>query len=75
MEDLVSSEKKAFKVEWRKRVVNPRDPLRHAHVIGVLGHELELEEGARSFAHKAVSLASNAAIGRNACQGRTAIGY
>src|SRR5215469_15408986 len=54
-------------------MVNARDPLRHAHVIGVFGLELKLEESARGFAHKLDPLAANAAIRRNAGQIQAAI--
>src|SRR5215467_6008183 len=55
-------------------MINSRDPLRHAHVIGVFRFKLELEEGAGSFAYKPVSFAADTAIGRNARQGRVAVG-
>lgn len=44
MERLVSSEEQARQPQARKEMVDPREPLRHSHVICVLGLEEEFEK-------------------------------
>src|SRR5262245_53796357 len=58
VEDFMPAKKKALQVERRERMVNTRNPMWHAHVIGVFRFELEFEKGAGSLAHKSVPFAS-----------------
>ena len=44
MERLVPAQKELFGSDGRDRVVQPRQPLWHAHVIGVFGFEQELKQ-------------------------------
>jgi hypothetical protein len=46
MEWLVCAQKELFGAKGRDRVVEPRQPLWHAHVIGILRFEQELEKAA-----------------------------
>jgi hypothetical protein len=41
--ELVAAEKEPLEAERRDRMIDPRHPLRHAVVVGILGLELKLE--------------------------------
>lgn len=46
MAELVPAQKQAFKVEWRKRMIDASQPLGHAIVKGILGPEGEFLKAA-----------------------------
>lgn len=74
MIDLVSPEENAFQAEVRKGVVEPGQPLGHSHITSVFGLEEDLEKAMGDGRGEMPSIASHAAVGRNAGKSRVAIG-
>jgi hypothetical protein len=73
MKWLVSSQEKAFEVERREDMVKLSQPLRHTHVIRVLGLKEEFEETARGCSPNTSAISPQTAIRRDRMQSATSV--
>src|SRR5205807_3679789 len=73
MEDLVPAEKQSFKLQPGSGVVQLGHPLRHSHVVGILGLKLKFQNTSVGQSGKRGLLARHSAVSRNAKQFEIAI--